>query len=386
MHICYSRFFPDKVKHDTLNEYTLAKGNSESLPVGTYMVYDLYPIHPKVGPHVLLNVWHSQNAHISATLQLTVNVPVMELELSPRHLQSPEAHNLLNLVKNNLKPADIKKMTKRLNEVQKAAAEMASGVPDELLFEGIRNIFINSFMGDEDGVSIEQVEAHLMEMMNAMMPASGPRTKGKIVPFSQGKKAKQLAAPQSEPVGSVIVRLDLVHSHPPIWRRIQIPTNLTLTQLHEVIQIAMDWSACHLWSFTDSHRVSYTPADEEDFDMGFGSEDCDPDEYKVGEFLQKPGDYLDYVYDFGDSWRHRLKVEKTLQEFVLPQVLKAVNACPPEDCGGIWGYAEILEILQKKRKSKADRELLEYVGEDFDPTYYDLADVNATLKHEFGKR
>ncbi|PIQ25329.1 hypothetical protein COW36_19630 [bacterium (Candidatus Blackallbacteria) CG17_big_fil_post_rev_8_21_14_2_50_48_46] len=89
---------------------------------------------------------------------------------------------------------------------------------------------------------------------------------------------------------------------------------------------------------------------------------------------------MGYHYDFGDDWMHQLKLEKIQAEAQPLQILKAVNACSPEDCGGPWGYAEILEILAKKRKTKADRERLEGMDPDFHPESIDLAELKEALQ------
>ncbi len=86
----------------------------------------------------------------------------------------------------------------------------------------------------------------------------------------------------------------------------------------------------------------------------------------------------EYVYDFGDNWEHKIRLEKILPGekcAVYPVCIKGKRACPPEDCGGLWGYSDILEALEDP-DNEEDEELLDWVGEDFDPEHFDRAEVS----------
>ena len=88
-----------------------------------------------------------------------------------------------------------------------------------------------------------------------------------------------------------------------------------------------------------------------------------------------------YQYDFGDSWMHRLELEKRLEaepDVTYPRCVDGERACPPEDCGGVWGYADLLEAV-KKPKTPRQRELLEWLGGPFNPETFDVAEVNERL-------
>jgi len=126
------------------------------------------------------------------------------------------------------------------------------------------------------------------------------------------------------PAFTLTVRLEEVH--PPVWRQVQVPAASTLAGLHEVIQVAMGWAGMHLWKFGPllfgELRGDYDPA------------------LTLDRCLAGPGDVLGYVYDFGDLWVHRITLDKviTRPRVPLPRCLAGRRACPPEDCGGPWGY------------------------------------------------
>jgi hypothetical protein len=89
-----------------------------------------------------------------------------------------------------------------------------------------------------------------------------------------------------------------------------------------------------------------------------------------------------YLYDFGDSWEHEVLVEKVLQadpEISYPICLKARRACPPEDCGGVWGYESFLGAIQDPAHPEHD-EMLEWIGGSFDPEAVNLEEINFSLK------
>lgn len=137
------------------------------------------------------------------------------------------------------------------------------------------------------------------------------------------------------------IRVDLIGAKPPVWRRLELPGDLTLDRLHTVIQAAMGWLDCHLHRFRtgDDPRAPYfvTAFDVEEGDAGMLE-----DTVRLDQLLTGPGDRLWYDYDFGDGWGHVLQVEAVLDE--PPTTVRCTtgrNACPPEDCGGIWGYTDL---------------------------------------------
>ncbi|MCK8675442.1 plasmid pRiA4b ORF-3 family protein [Rhodococcus sp. HM1] len=137
------------------------------------------------------------------------------------------------------------------------------------------------------------------------------------------------------------IRLDLLGATPPVWRRLEVPGDLTLDRVHTVIQAAMGWFDSHLHRFrTGSDPRS--PYFVTSFDVEEGEDGVLEDTVRLDQLLTEPGDRLWYDYDFGDGWHHILKVEAVLDE--PPTEVRCTagrRACPPEDCGGLWGYSEL---------------------------------------------
>ena len=159
----------------------------------------------------------------------------------------------------------------------------------------------------------------------------------------------------------------LKDSRPPIWRRIQIPETHTLWDLHVAIQDAMGWEDYHL------HEFRVTNPD------GWEKISIKPPEWdqKVSYWFNLENSHLNYVYDFGDYWDHKVEVEKLLprEEGVdYPICIKGKRNCPPEDCGGLGGYEELLEILQDPSHEEYE-EMKEWVEEDFDPEHFNPEEV-----------
>jgi hypothetical protein len=152
---------------------------------------------------------------------------------------------------------------------------------------------------------------------------------------------------------------------PAVWRRFDTETTVTLNQLHEIIQGAMGWELAHLYSFHN----------------GLGQE------IRSGATLAtvaRPGDSLVYLYDFGDDWQHAVTVEKAMAKptGTYPRVVAGRNACPPEDCGGPWGYADLVKTLAGRRTARR-RELIEWLGGPFNPKHFDLEEANTRLAEYF---
>jgi hypothetical protein len=184
--------------------------------------------------------------------------------------------------------------------------------------------------------------------------------------------AKQTAAAQQV----YQLKVTLAGSKPPIWRRLLVTGDTRLPELSNIILAAMGWGGYHLHQFVIGDTYYGEPhPDYGDLEMR--------DESKVT--LTQIAGYekatFRYEYDFGDDWQHNVLVEKILpreEGAVYPRCIKGRRACPPEDCGGIWGYADLLEILADPSHPDYE-EMQDWVGEDFDPDAFDLVDVNARL-------
>jgi Plasmid pRiA4b ORF-3-like protein len=166
-------------------------------------------------------------------------------------------------------------------------------------------------------------------------------------------------------------------SKPPVWRRLLVPADMRLDRLHGVIQAAMGWTDTHLHVFSTEAGDYGVP----DAELGFRNERS----ARLAQFLHEPGDRMQYTYDFGDGWEHDIVLEKRLAPdpgAQLPACPAGGGACPPEDCGGAWGYADLKEVLANPdREEHAD--MLDWLGLEsaayFDPAAWDLADINDAL-------
>jgi hypothetical protein len=181
-----------------------------------------------------------------------------------------------------------------------------------------------------------------------------------------------------------VLHIDLAGSKPAIWRKLRVPGIFTLGDLHAALQIAFGWEEDHLHSFTigsaEYGMMSMDGMDLPDNDM------ADEDDFYLDDLGLKKNQTFTYLYDFGDSWEHTVRVSEIIAtdedpEIARPICIEGERAGPPEDSGGIWGYKDILEAL-KKPKLKKNREILEWVG-DFDPEYFSLEEVNRMFKQTF---
>jgi hypothetical protein len=173
------------------------------------------------------------------------------------------------------------------------------------------------------------------------------------------------------------LKIELAWLRPVIWRRIVVPETIRLGKLHEVIQAVMGWSDSHLHEFEIAKERYGTP--HPDFDDGDSAHSEKP--ARLGAVLKGMKSFR-YIYDFGDDWEHRIKVEKTLPpdpERKTALCLAGANACPPDDCGGPPGYESFVEAISNPDHPEHE-EMLDWIGGSFDPSAFDLERVNALLR------
>jgi hypothetical protein len=177
------------------------------------------------------------------------------------------------------------------------------------------------------------------------------------------------------------IKITLARTDPPIWRRVELP-DCTLEKLHDVIQIAMGWEDDHLHVFrAGDEEYSDSRVTRDSFSRARAESSM-----TLSRLVEQGCRTFSYEYDFGDSWEHKIKIEKTLPEGTRPEhpvCVAGERACPPEDCGGVWGYSDILEALQNPNDPD-HAERLEWVG-DYDPQKFDLAAVNGRWKRLRGR-
>ena len=175
------------------------------------------------------------------------------------------------------------------------------------------------------------------------------------------------------------LKITLKGIRPPIWRRVQVASDVTLSHLHWVIQLSMGWTNSHLHSFQIHGQEYGVPMPE----YGFG--ELEPEDERsvyLSSFIGGAKLKFSYLYDFGDSWEHEILVEKVLSaelDVEYPRCIKARRACPPEDCGGIWGYQDFLEVIEDPEHPEHDS-MLEWVGGSFEPEDAEFSVINPSLK------
>jgi len=175
------------------------------------------------------------------------------------------------------------------------------------------------------------------------------------------------------------LKVTLLGSKPPIWRRLQVSGDVTLYQLRHILQIAFDWTESHLHQFVVDDTFYGEPAPDL-LDLGPPTED--EGKVRLQQVAPGPKDRFVYEYDFGDSWEHGILVEKTLPpvpEVHYPRCITGKRAAPPDDCGGVWGYYELLEALADPDHTDHE-DLTDWLGDpDFDPEAFSPEVVNERL-------
>jgi hypothetical protein len=164
---------------------------------------------------------------------------------------------------------------------------------------------------------------------------------------------------------------------PPVRRRVQVPGEITLAQLHDVLQLALGWTDSHLHEFRVGKDRYGCP------DPDWGDDDvADESKVKLFRLVGQAGQVVVYLYDFGDGWTHDITVEKVLAPQPgtgYPRCVSGRRACPPEDVGGPWGYEHFLGAISDPSHDE-HAEWLEWVGGGFDPDEFDLDEVNEVFE------
>ena len=172
------------------------------------------------------------------------------------------------------------------------------------------------------------------------------------------------------------VRIELRDTDPLIWREVEVPTSTTLLVLHDIIQITIGWFDYHLWEFSIAKKRYGPPMDDD-----WGGEPCiDAIKVRLRDVLAPGKTRIDYVYDFGDSWEHRLTVSKVRQGepgAAYPRYIGGEWNGPPEDCGGIPGFYECLDALADPKHPRHE-EVSEWLDE-YDPREIDIVPMGFAL-------
>ena len=187
------------------------------------------------------------------------------------------------------------------------------------------------------------------------------------------KPKTESVAPAGSNISVYQMKITLKSVRPPIWRRIQVKSDMTLKTLHRVIQEAMGWEDAHLHDF-NVHGVTYGTAGN-----GFGA---DEKKVRLSRLNLEVKDKFLYTYDFGDTWEHTILIEKILpvdEKTQYPICLAGKRSCPAEDCGGPWGYMGLLDVLQDPDHPEYE-DSIGWIGEDFDSEFFDIELINMRLE------
>jgi len=203
-------------------------------------------------------------------------------------------------------------------------------------------------------------------------------------PFSQIETKQPTMANQFQSKTKSVyqLKITLKDFRPPIWRRVQVKSDITLGKLHKIIQASMGWTNSHLHGFSIGGVEYGQPVPELNLEIK------NEQRVKLSKFVTEEKRKFFYTYDMGDSWEHEILVEKVLPHDPLvryPVCITGKRACPPEDCGGVWGYADFLEAIQQPDHPEHES-MLEWVGGAFDPDAFILSEVNQLLQQIVGDK
>lgn len=179
------------------------------------------------------------------------------------------------------------------------------------------------------------------------------------------------------------LRIKLRGISPSIWRKIEVPSSVKLTSLAEIILDAMGWWNEHLHQFVGKGRNElYPTAQKPDDDAFFGGRRIWGGDVPISHLLKKEKDKVLFEYDFGDSWEHEVLLSK-VEDYADGEkrgvrLIGGKRACPPEDCGGVWGYNELCEAMQHPYSARA-KELKSWLGYKYDPEEFFLDEVQENI-------
>ncbi len=213
-------------------------------------------------------------------------------------------------------------------------------------------------------------------------PGEGDADSGRPRLFSVPRVEKDTSPATGDGPHRHRLKVTIDGTRPPVWRRIEVPSTMTLAELHDVVQVAFGWEDANLHHF-EIGRTRYGVDDG----MGWGDPPVDEASAVLAD-VAPAGSRFTYTYDFGDNWEHRIvveAVEPVTPTEVLPRCTGGRRAGPPEDVGGVWGYERLVEAMADPGHPERD-ELLDWLGGPFDPTAFDAAVVTRALRAQGRRR
>ncbi|RAN76142.1 hypothetical protein B5P43_24415 [Bacillus sp. SRB_336] len=197
----------------------------------------------------------------------------------------------------------------------------------------------------------------------------------------------------THPVPILQLKVAIQDTKPPVWRRLQLRSDLTLEQLHGIIQTSFEWLDYHLHEFNAGGRSGTNYGSMDSYDDGFADPFVDPPQDEaavtVGQLLTAEKNYITYTYDFGDNWRHRITLEKILPFAPDAPAVGCTGGRgmgPAEDCGGAWGWQNVVAAVNDPSHEE-HAEYLEWLGmrrgETLDPKEFDREALDEELAELF---
>jgi hypothetical protein len=174
------------------------------------------------------------------------------------------------------------------------------------------------------------------------------------------------------------LKVTLRNVHPPIWRRIQVWEDVTLAQLHRVLQMVMGWEDVHLHEFGIGRKTYGVPDPDDERKI------IDVKRTRIHDVIQQVGTEFEYVYDLGDYWQHDLQLETILQpapDTLYARCIGGERNCPPEDVGGPGGYEDYLEAMADPEHEEHE-DMIQWGG-PFDPEAFSVEKINRQLEKKF---
>lgn len=312
-------------------------------------------------------------------------IPVfMELAPAATLLERAPASIEAVLRRHGVEPTFLAAERKAMSEVRIAPTNgrRVVGVMNEFAFHG-------EWLFKEGQHDLEALSLHMSSLIigkpeegspdRALAAAmGGTEPLAKVIAFP-GERTAPAPSPRAPAAGDVFqLKVTLLDTKPPIWRRVLVDGGGTLDHVHAVIQAAFGWWNYHLHEFEVGRTRYGVPDPDEDW----GEPPRDERRTRL-DAIAGEGSSFRYTYDFGDSWDHKIVVEKVLPADSSPTVPACIDgrrACPPEDCGGTWGFRELLEILADPSHPEHD-ERREWIGRPFDPEAFDTSEFEDNLRN-----
>ncbi|MCB9228486.1 MAG: plasmid pRiA4b ORF-3 family protein [Deltaproteobacteria bacterium] len=180
---------------------------------------------------------------------------------------------------------------------------------------------------------------------------------------------------------AVDFHISIIGTDPLVWRKVRLSNHMTLNDLHWAIQGAFGWENAHLHAFyVNTGRISGNEMD--DLDDPDGDENTDSNGISIHDLIEQREKKFTYEYDFGDSWHHEIKIvgtEPLETPMKVPECIDGERCCPPEDCGGVWGFENFLEVMaDPSHEEYAD--MKDWYGRRFNAEKFSIADANKEIK------